>query len=255
MAVEYTDNPAGRLRSLLLALHDRVQREGDKPAWECWAWLLAPDAPPSSPGPWTRFAAVLQLPGQIREAVASLDLDEEDKEHLIEHLDKIENALAASTTTGHSMTHVLSIFAPAADVPGSAAIQSLLTCSRALHRHCPEREASEEALQRISEAVTQLMEEILESAVDADIKRLLLAHLRSVLEAVQNARVTGQAPIEEATDAMLGAIARRPSVVARLQSLGLLSRIKTTIDTVNAVLAMEQEGNRLIHKVMEMLGG
>ncbi|KJY32156.1 hypothetical protein [Streptomyces sp. NRRL S-495] len=252
MAVDYTDNPAGRLRSLLLSLHDLYRARGEMVAWEAMAELL--QEPASSPQALIRYADVLRLPGEIRDAVASLDFDEEDKEHLLEHLDRVELALVHAGRH-NGLTGVLSMFAPAGEVPNSAAVQSLQTCSRTLHRHVAEHELDEEALERITATVTGLMEDVLAApGLDSDIKRLLLTHLRSILEAVQNVRVTGQGPVEEATDALVGAIARRPSVITRLRGFGnLLPRVRETVDVVNAALAMEQDANRLVHNVMDAI--
>ncbi|MFD7645746.1 hypothetical protein ACFV4P_34460 [Kitasatospora sp. NPDC059795] len=255
MASEFLDNPAGRLRRLLLDLHAAHGGRGEQiSAWHLWTEVLNPDGGIDDVETWTRFLAVLQLPGRIRTAVEGLGLDEDEQEHLLEHLDRVERGLAQATHR-HPALHNFAQFAPAGDIPNSAAVQSLQTCSRALHRLAGEAMASEEDLRRISQVVAELMEEVLGSELDSDLKGLLLTHLRAVQEAVQNARVSGQRPIEEATDALVGALRRRPSLLTRLAgAAGWLPRVKETVDTVNTVLGMEEQARELTHRVLELTG-
>lgn len=98
-----------------------------------------------------RLTTVLCLPTQVRTAVAALDLEQEDKEDLLEHLDEIEKALNAVVSRSHNLGQTLSIFAPNGEVPRSAAMKSLSTCSRALSRHAAEHTLSNEALAAITE--------------------------------------------------------------------------------------------------------
>jgi len=77
MAQELLDNPAGRLRSLLLRLHEKYPQASNVLAWDAWNTVLAPGTSADSPELLTRFAAVLELPRAIRDTVEALDLEDD----------------------------------------------------------------------------------------------------------------------------------------------------------------------------------
>jgi hypothetical protein len=260
MASENLNNPAGRLHALLTQLYLRGQQPGaqNATAWDALASILSPGDAPLSASFMQSFTTVLCLPTQVRTAVAALDLEQEDKEDLLEHLDEIEKALNAVTSRSHNLGQTLSIFAPNGEVPRSAAMKSLSTCSRALSRHAAEPTLSNEALAAITEAVQDLMREIIEAEIDPAVKLQLLPHLRALLAAIQNVRVGGVTPIEVATDALAGAVMRRPTILTYLKKVPqLLTKTVALFTTVNAALSTEQQAQQdaqeLAHHIVKML--
>lgn len=230
---EYEDNPAGRLRTLLIELHGTPP---NTPAWERVAALLVPTDTPSSPAALRAMTRLLELPSDIRTAVEALDEDEEEKEHLVEHLDKVEAFLTSVANRNANLGQALqSTFAAGGDIPNSAAVQSLSTCSRRLHRYSPEPVIPREEIDELIQSVTALMNDIRASSLDGAAKGLLLHHLYRLLQALDLIRITGAAPVEESLDALIGAVSRNPEAMQDARRQGFAERLAAIANTVKTV--------------------
>jgi hypothetical protein len=103
---QYLDNPAGRLHALLLEVHAANRQNFGVSAWDAWARILVPEQPPTSGAVFVALAELLQLPGAVRDAVAALDTDEEEKAELVEDLDKIEVGLEHAANRSQQLGEV-----------------------------------------------------------------------------------------------------------------------------------------------------
>ncbi|MFK0281938.1 hypothetical protein ACIQVL_15905 [Streptomyces sp. NPDC090499] len=230
---EYEDNPAGRLRALLIELHRTPPNTG---AWEALAALLAPTVAPSSPHALMAMTRLLELPSDIRAAVAALDEDEEEKEHLLEQLDKVEVFLTQVANRNVPLGQAFQTFAVGGDVPNSAVVQSLGTCSRRLHRYSPEPVIPREDIDRLIQSVTALMDDTRGSSLDGAAKSLLLHHLYRLLQHLDLIRITGTTPLEEGLDAFFGAARRQPEAMDDTRRHGLAERLGAVVGAIkNAV--------------------
>ncbi|MER5199563.1 hypothetical protein ACWD3J_33950 [Streptomyces sp. NPDC002755] len=226
---EYDDNPAGRLRAVLIEVH---QMPPNMLAWDAMVKVLAPEASPSSPEALRAMTLLLELPAGIRAAVDALDEDEEEKEHLLEHLDKVEAFLASVANRNLNLQQALPSFAAGGDVPNSAAVQSLGTCSRRLHRYSPEPVIPREEVDALIQSVTSLMVDIRASSLDNAAKLLLLHHLHRLLQDLELIRITGAAPVEESLDAFLVALSRNPEARQEAERQGFTERLAVIASTV-----------------------
>ncbi|MFD4546466.1 hypothetical protein [Streptomyces sp. NPDC058466] len=250
---EYDDNPAGRLRTLLLEL-------GKMPpnvlAWEGLAEILVPGASRSTPDVFRAMTLLMDLPVDIRNAVAALDEeDEEEKEHLVEHLEKVEAFLVTTASRSASLSHALqSTFAPGGDVANSAAVQSLSTCSRRLHRCSPEPVIPQQELDELVGAVNSLMNDIRASSLNGAAKSLLLHHLHRLLQALDLIRITGAAPVEESLDAFFGAVSRNAEVMQDARRLSFAERLAAVASTIRTAFDIARGVHQLgaeAHTVIE----
>ncbi|MCX5391530.1 hypothetical protein [Streptomyces sp. NBC_00094] len=250
---DYLDNPAGRLRDLLLALHAATsgeQQQKQTLAWDAIVDLVDPGAS------WARqmsiVGLVVDLPVRVREEVRLLSVDDDHKETLQQHLDEIENGMAqvASRQSLHAM---FTAFAPGADVPRSGAITGLGYCSYELHRAVPEVVISDDDLARIAGLINELMEGIAEAQLPAPVKRAMLAHLTTLLQAVHDVRFAGTEPLGDALFALLGS-AHGMGAEENLKQ-GLWSKLMTVARDLGGLLSSGQSAAQLGQGIAGMLGG
>lgn len=255
---EYLNNPAGRLRSFILELHaayPQPNAQSSVMAWDAVAQLLVPGMPLQSPQVVIAIGRVLALPGEVRRAVGSLDLDDpEDEAQFLEGLDAVEGGLALITQRNHLLSHVFECFAPGGQVLLCGAIQSLAHCSRELRRcQRTDGELSTEDLEQIAEAITNLVTEVGRAQLDGALRVFLLDHLFAMLRAAHLVRVTGTGPLEGATDALLGQLRRHPDTTAGLQRTGFLARIGEVLAVINAAVAVSTGSVALTQTVLGAL--
>jgi hypothetical protein len=250
---EYDDNPAGRLRLLLLQLHRANQNNTNVSAWEAWVALLAPTASAFSPEALAAMTRLLELPGAIRVAVGALREDEDEEQHLLEHLDKVELFLGASSARTNALTQAYAVFASGPDISNSAAVQSLGTCSRHLHRRSPELGIPRDEIDRLIQAVATLMGEVRASSLDGATQVLLLRHLHKLLESLELVRITGVAPVEESLDAFAAALARHPQASEDVSRSGFGERLGTIANTLRGLFNIARGINEVAAESHTML--
>ncbi|MFF0834183.1 hypothetical protein ACFYWF_14635 [Streptomyces sp. NPDC003344] len=252
--VEYIDNPAGRLRKLLLDLYTRHrndQEQKQKPAWAAVLELAGVEN--HLEREMAVIGAVACLPARVREAVHALPVEEERQEHLLAHLEEVERAMG-HLLTRQSLWTVFTSFAPGGIVPQSAAISSLSHCSYELHRSVPEPSVSDEDLERIIDMIHSLMLEIAKADLPDVVKRAMLNHLAVLSQAANNVRFAGSQPLEDALFALMGA-ASRVNAQEDLVRVGLWDKFKSTVQTLGAMLSTGQSAIQLGQGIAGILGG
>lgn len=252
--VEYVDNPAGRLRKLLLDLHARSntdQMQKQKPAWEAILELAELDGA-SVAREVAVVGAVVSLPAQVRESVHALPVEEERQEQLLAHLDGVERGMAA-VLTRQSLWTVFTAFATGGVVPQSAAISNLSFCSYELHRHVREPVISDEDLARVIDLINELITEVAAATLPDEIKRAMLKHLFALLHAAHNLRFAGTQPLDDALFALMGATGR-VNAQEDLERVGLWQRIKDTVQTLDTMLSAGQGAAQLGQGIAGFLG-
>ncbi|MER8028560.1 hypothetical protein ABTZ78_06250 [Streptomyces bauhiniae] len=250
---EYMDNPAGRLRTLLLDVH-QASPNRNVLAWDVIAKVLVPAHGPSSSISLAAMAHLLELPSQIRAAVDMLDEDAEEKEHLLENLDKVQSFLSQVANRNTTLDAAFQLLVGGGDIPNSAAVQSLAHCSRRLHRLSPEPDISYEEVDELIQSVTGLMADIRESSLDGAAKGLLLHHLHRLLQALDLIRITGSAPVEESLDAFLMAAQRHPEVMDEVRGRGFGERLASIANVIRSVFGITQGVHQLgteVHAVLQ----
>lgn len=204
-------------------------------AWDAWINMLAPGASPTSSAAFETIARLVALPAAVREAVDTLDVEDDEKSELLQDLDKIEAGFGVLINGRQQIRSMLAHFAPSG-ISNSAAVRGLVPCSRRLHRENPEPELSSEELQQFADSITALMADVQAASLSAAVKLLLLHHLHAMLQAVQLAAITGIVEVEERLDAFSGALSRQPEALAETTNASFFERLKTFVDSVNVVL-------------------
>ncbi|TKA00497.1 hypothetical protein [Actinacidiphila oryziradicis] len=252
---QYLDNPAGRLHKLLLDLHTAFpsdQQQKSVPAWQAIVTLIGNEGGLS--GEAMIVSGVAALPQQVREGVAALPSDDDRKADLVQHLDEIENGMAALLNR-QPLFQMFCIFSTNGEVPRSAAINSLAHCSYELHREVPEHTISDEEIARIIEMITELMQEVSEAQLPDQFKLLMLRHLHALLQAAHSVRFAGTQPLDDALFALMGAMVRVPSAQEELHRVGLGERFKNAVNTLNMLLSTGTAAAQLGQGIAGILGG
>ncbi|MFI1029836.1 hypothetical protein [Streptomyces sp. NPDC020951] len=252
--VEYVDNPAGRLRKLMLDLYaqnqtDQVQKQ--KPAWT--AILELAEVEGSLAQEMAVIGAVVGLPAQVRGAVQVLPVDDDRKEHLLDHLAEVEHGMG-QVLNRQTLWTVFTSFAPGGVVPQSAAISSLSHCSYELHRHAPEATVSDEDLARITDMINDLLMAVARAELPDAVKQAMLNHLMTLLRAAHNVRFAGTQPLDDALFALMGA-ASRANAQEDLERVGLWDKFKNAVQTLGTMLATGQSALQLGQGIAGFLGG
>ncbi|MFD9239874.1 hypothetical protein ACFWB3_31950 [[Kitasatospora] papulosa] len=242
------DNPAARLQLLLMDLHRAhpSQQQQQQQAWVAACTLL--DVEPDSPAGLQAMADVTRLPDQVIAAITEHVDDEEERQHLLEGMPLIRAAMRDLTQRQPIQT-MFARFAPGGAVPLSGVVRDLASCSRLLNRAAPASVLSESELDHLQTLITGLMEQIVGADLPADLRLLLLTHVRRMQEALQFVRIGGREAIQHELDAVLGAVIRRPEARESLREAGLLDKFKTWVDTLNGLLAVGTGSTQLAQTV------
>ncbi|MFD8731321.1 hypothetical protein [Streptomyces sp. NPDC059611] len=247
------DNPAARLQALLLELHTTHPHEQHRQrntAWNAVCGLM--DVQPESPAGLQAIADTVRLPEDVADAISAHVQDEEERDHLLESLPLARSAMTALASR-QSLLQMIETFAPGGAVHMSGLVRDLASCSRVLQRAIPSSVLTDEELDRLRTLISELMEQVISTSLDADVRLLLITHLQKMLEAVQRVRLGGRAAIEEELDAVIGALTRRPESVAQLRSTGLLDKIAAWADALNGILSVGTGSAQLGQTVMRAL--
>lgn len=247
------DNPAARLRDVLLAVHARFPGQRDQEAVLAWtAFAQTLEVGENTAAGVHAIASVIQLPTTIIAAVRSLHEEADEEEHLLLDLDTLESAMAG-VAARKPLFQVFSEIVPGGHVPKSAAAHGLLSVSRALHRANPTQFLSAEDLTQLETLITEMTSEVSAAALPAPLRILLLSHLHSMLQAVHVARVTGREDIEATFDALFGSVIRRPEHVESMREAGFVDRFRDWINSVNGIISIGTGAVGLGQQVMRIL--
>ncbi|MEV0577626.1 hypothetical protein [Streptomyces sp. NPDC050392] len=252
--VHYMDNPAGRLRKLLLDLHaatpnDHQQKQ--KSAWTAIIELAGGEA--SLTREMSVVGAVVDLPKQVRDSVSALPVEDERKEHLLLHLDEIERGMDQAATR-QPLFSMFTAFATGGVVPQSAAVVSLSHCSYELHLAAPEVTLSDEDLARIIELINGLMAEVAGANLPDHVKRAMLNHLTTLLQAAHDIRFAGTQPLDDALFALVGA-ARRVDDQEGLARQSWWRKFMNVVQDLSNLMSTGQSAAQVGQGIAGVLGG
>ncbi|MEU0354082.1 hypothetical protein ACFV10_14560 [Streptomyces cyaneofuscatus] len=248
------DNPAARLRDVLLAVHRAFPNSrAQEPisSWQAFAQVLEVEQHTSAG--LQAIAGVAHLPDLVVESIRALNEEPEEEAHLLLHLDGLQAAMTGLVAR-KSLYQVFATFAPGGEVPRSAAMHSLASAARVLHRADPLHAMSDEDVARLEVLIVDLMDEVNAAKLPPRANFLLLQHLHALLQAVHLVRIYGRGGVEGAFDAFLGAVVRRPETAEPLHEANLLDRFKDWVSTVNGIISVGTGAAGLGQQVMRMLG-
>lgn len=186
------DNPAGRL---LAVLEDLAARDGKASLIDSWAAVFEVDQPDVI----VRLGPVADLIRQIQEAV-----DELGDEYLSATVTNNRDSWARPIfPIDHKFTAAM---APVR--PGRESLVALGMVSNQLHRDCPEGLIPDDPeLERLKEQVLALVDEVRDSELSADLRRIIVSRLFDVLKAIESVRIGGPGAVRHAVEALVGGAA------------------------------------------------
>ncbi|MYZ34411.1 MULTISPECIES: hypothetical protein [unclassified Streptomyces] len=248
------DNPAARLREVLLAVHSTFPvKRAQEPisGWQAFAQVLGVEQHTSAG--LHAIVGVAQLPDLVVEGIRALGEEPEEEEHLLLHLDGLQSAMA-SLIARNTLYQVFSVFAPGGEVPKSAAVHSLASAARVLHRVAPVHSMSNEDITRLEGLIGDLMREVSAAKLPPTASLLLLHHLHALLQAVHMVRIYGRGGVEGTFDAFVSAVVRRPETTDPLREANLMDRFREWVTTVNGIISIGTGAAGLGQQVIRVLG-
>lgn len=187
------DNPAGRLHKLLLDAGVPPKASDESKVRVRWAEVLGIE-PEDHPTLLARLSKVLALPPQVRVAVE--DVPEEEKDDFLAPLPYIETAFVT-----------LNLDQPWKNF-GRPITPDVMTglgfCDWLLRKHKTEPHLPDEERERIHKEVRDLFEDVRANEDDDDLRKFLLRHLKAMDDALQEYKISGAPPVEEAIHAAMG---------------------------------------------------
>lgn len=194
MIEEQPNNAAGRLLAVLENAKRTRQRKGT--VADGWANIFGIDVS-NRTLLLKKLSLVMKLPSQIQGLVE--DDDEVDTTLFLSWKPQVAEILGTLNLSGDWRQLVGKIDAPT--------IQALKFCNDRLKRTNPEVVPPEDSLDRLLHNVQALIEEVRTAGdLDTRLQQYLLTHLMRLEQAIQDYRLQGMEPLQEAVQAGFGAI-------------------------------------------------
>ena len=186
------DNPAGRL---LAVLEGFTALDGKASLIDSWAAVFEVDQADVI----VRLGPVADLIRQIQEAV-----DELDDEYLSATVGNNRDVWARPIfPIDHQFNAAMAPVRPRRD-----SLIALGMVSNQLHRDSSEGLIPDDAeLERLKEQVLALVDEVRDSELSVDLRRIIVSRLLDVLKAIENVRVGGPGAVRHAVEALVGGTA------------------------------------------------
>lgn len=182
------------------------------------------------------------LAEEIREQI--LAIPEIGHEIHLEWLPAVEQAFAASEL--NAAIH------PFQGQIANETLLGLRVCSDILRRHAPEPALDEKQLADLLAEVRALIDDILKASLPPDLRRFLLERLRDIASAIEEYRLFGRKPIEEALGALVVTGAKISEKVEPAQD-GLLKRVRKVAGTLIILLQLAKSGTELADSVIKLI--
>ena len=240
---EYLDNPAGRLRDLLV----KLQALAGNNAFAGWQVVLESSNEANNSVFWSRFAAVVALPQKVREAVAAAALiGADDSAALLEPMDAIEAAFARSgSMAGLGMAQFL-------EGIGADAMYMLANFSASLHKVSAEKPLAN--IEIWIDDIRILIDEV-SSAEDLTVedKAELTARLRDIEEAFLTIRIRGNGHVTTTVQTLIGAIGTQPQFAANVGNSKSGHKVRTFLVALALGLDLAASSTQIAANSMQML--
>jgi hypothetical protein len=211
VAEDYLDNPAGRLYRILVAMKGS---RANVPVMNAMAEVFG-IVPPLLADVSRAVMELFILADEARAQVEGLS-DDEPKELLLQWQPNVMEALNAMffqrSQPALTLDKVVACY-------GKDDLVALQFCSATLHRLRRELVIEHDALLRIREQITELLDVLgSDTDLDMDLRNLLLWNVRAMLRACDSYDRRGAAGIRDAYNQTIGALANNPDLVARRKS-------------------------------------
>lgn len=135
------------------------------------------------------------------------------------------------------------------------ALYGLEVCSEILSRLRPEEVLDEDQLKKLHEDIQGLMEEVLESDIDENLKRYMFEHLQTVALAIQEYRIRGSRPLQKAVEATLGSLAMNPEMYEKTSKTKEGGKFLKIMARVPVLLKLADRFTQIAERVIKLLPG
>lgn len=192
--------------------------------------------PPLLPDVARAVSEVFDLAIEAQDEVEGLG-DEQPKELLLRWQPKVMDALNAMFF--QRSTPVLTLGA-VAGCYGEDDLVALEFCSATLHRIRRELVIERDALARVREQIADLLAALeSDTALDGELRGLLLRNVRAMLRACDSYERCGTAGIRDAVNQTIGALVTRPDLVVRKESSpGTWQKAATVITLLSSLVGL-----------------
>ena len=186
------DNPAGRLLAVLEAF---AALDGNASVIDSWASVFGVDQPDVI----VRLGPVADMIRETQEAVNELD-----DQYLSAMVGNNRDAWARPIfPIDHKFNAAMGPVRPPRD-----SLVALGMVSNQLHRDCPEGSIPDDAeLERLKAQVLALVDEVRDSQLSADLRRIIVSHLLDIVKTIENVRIGGPGAVRHAVEALVGGAA------------------------------------------------
>lgn len=208
-------NPAGRLWALLV--YSLTKGPADVPVLALWADYLGLDAE-YSPELFSALGAIIRLPGQIRDRIASGDVPEGDTAAVLAAVTKAESAVGLSARLDATAQELRDRFDP-------ETLSTLKMTSVVLNESMPaSRKRRGQSIDQVRDRAMSFSGELsADSSIDSQVRDDLARHAAAVLWATSLVSVAGPDALCDELYGLVGLVAVRPDVSAALQHSAALS--------------------------------
>lgn len=235
------DDPAQRL----LALLQEARKFDDNPsAYEAWCRLFR-IRPDDEAGFYHHLGRVYALPLLIRKKIEHIrDIRSEAYLYWIPMLSE---ALRGCRLEGNWNDFLKRI--------SDAVLAGLEICSDTLRRNCPERTLSNDQLEVLLRDVRGLVDEVVASDIAETLKQYMLKHLDMVERAIQDHRLHGTEPLENAVAAVVGSVFLREGIQQEIANTDVGNRFWTLMGRVLMIVGITAGTAQITRDVLNLLPG
>lgn len=201
--MEISNNPAGRLHALL---REGQRKPKDKPASEIWADIL--EVPKDETGLLLRRVGhVLSLPSSVKEAMSYID----DLDHnvYLRWLSRVE--------TSFSILNFQMAWKQFIERFDGEIMYGIEICSDRLSRERPEKTADETSRANLLEKVNELLADLDNTELDANVWFYIYDHLIKIKEAIEEYKIRGIKPLETVFEQTIGGVVLSPELYQNSQ--------------------------------------
>ena len=234
------DNPAARLLSIL---SDGKKVAANDPCKRSWATLLET---PEGDGALlvSRIGKLMGLPQEIIERTQELYPNQRQTWHHWSH--QVNTAFSTQNLNAQWNTFIQHI--------DDHTINYLANAAELLEARSTIKQLDAASVKELRDKVNNLLSRVVDSDFDAQLKKYIIHHLRQILVAIDEYKITGALPILDAVESTIGHAYLDESYRNSLQGTEIGKEILTTLAAVANLVTIAVGLPPLAHAVLQLTG-
>ena len=230
------NNPVGRLWHIL---NDAKHQSGVRARV---AWARALGVPEDDRADLMRQMGLLvEL---VRSAEEAISRSEPSGEIYAPHFDSIYKSFFQNPEAGWS---------DAAQYLGDGPMTALQIASERLSHTCPDAELKEDDLGKLEEELNTLIDDVVTSGLEDELKTLLVDQLRAISDAITHYRIAGIEGMRRAVQASIGAIVLRQDLYEKTKGNTVVSKVGCFIGNLITLLNLAKDLSKLLPMAVPFL--